>query len=223
MNNLNKLMASAIIIKRASAQGSVILPAEEIQKLNARVSPPQQPKLKAQSKPKAPSKQIVQSYYNPVLEAIRKAESRVADYDTMVRSNKRHNLTGMTLKQVMDYQKSHKPGSAAGAYQIIAPTMKGLVSKMKLNPEKDVYNKDLQDRMALHLLQQRGFDSYLSGKLPISSARTNLAKEWAGLPNVGGKSYYSGTGNNAARISEKEFLHALEQSRKLYLQNQVNK
>lgn len=230
MNSINKLLLSTHLIKRAyqnDSLSSTILTPQQKRQLNiytsaeAKTSPLPQSSAVPKAVPVNTSKFVLPSYYDPILKAIRKAESNVADYDTMVGSFDRHNLTNMTLEQVMDYQSKHKKGSAAGAYQIIAPTMRELVTRMKLNPKTDIYDKNLQDRMALQLLKQRGFNSYLEGKIPLSSVRVNLAKEWAGLPIAGGKSYHSGKGNNAARISEKEYLNALEQTRKLYMQSQL--
>jgi muramidase (phage lysozyme) len=198
--------------------GSTILPTEVFNKLNTQ-NRIQNPALLPNKKVKLlsqPEQLIVSPYHKPIMDLIRKAESNVAGYNTMVGSNISHGLVDMTLQQVMDYQKKHKPGSAAGAYQIIAPTMKTLVTSMGLDPKKVKYDQALQDKMALKLMNQRGLNDYLSGKVPIETIRGNLAKEWAGLPYKGNTSYYKGVGNNQARVTEKEFLDALNKAKALY-------
>jgi muramidase (phage lysozyme) len=199
-----KPVPKAIPVARPQPFTSAPSPAKAI---SAPSMPPQQPKSQ-------------QPYYAPVLDVIRKAESNVAGYDTMVGSNKPHGLTSMTLQQLMEYQKKHPKGSAAGAYQIINPTLKGLINKMKLDPAQTKYDQSLQDRMALELLQQRGFNKFVEGNLPLDKARLNIAKEWAGLPIAGGQSYYKGTGNNQARVSEQDYLNALLEAKRRFQQSQ---
>jgi muramidase (phage lysozyme) len=194
--------------------GSTILPTEVFNKLhNNKLVDNTINKGKITTQPE---QLLVSPYHKPIMDLIRKAEANVAGYNTMVGSNRSHGLTGMTLQQVMDYQKRHKPGSAAGAYQIIAPTMKTLVTSMGLDPKKIKYDQALQDKMALKLMNQRGLNDYFSGKVPIETIRGNLAKEWAGLPYKGNTSYYKGVGNNQARVTEKEFLDALNKAKALY-------
>lgn len=236
MTSKHKLQSSIYLIKRAYAMYNPNIGVQSAPKAIpvAQPAPPPVPKAipvnLAQPVPKAipvaqaqpaappPAPASPNAYVQPLLSLIRKAESNVAGYDTLVGSNRKHGLTGLTLQQVMELQKKHKPGSAAGAYQIINPTMKGLISRMKLDPSKTKYDQATQDLMAMELLKQRGFDKYLSGQLPLEKARVNIAKEWAGLPAYGNTSYYKGVGNNQARVTEQEYIDALNRARQLYMQ-----
>lgn len=72
--------------------------------------------------------------------------------------------------------------NAAGAYQFLSPTWKGLHGGVNkpLTPEN-------QDVGALKLISRRGVDS----NRPLTDPMLNkLAPEWASLPTTSGKSYY---------------------------------
>jgi muramidase (phage lysozyme) len=169
----------------------------------------------------AASPSSIPSYLAPMLSAVRNAESNVAGYNTMVGSKENHNLINKTIGDLVAYQNTYKQNNpkltaAAGAYQLIPGTLNEVITRMKLDPKKDVYNQNLQDRIAHNLMQHRGVDAYLKGKMPLEKIRINLAKEWAGLPVAGGKSYYDKDGKNRANISEKEYLNALQRMKELY-------
>lgn len=163
----------------------------------------------------------VPSYLSPMLSAVRNAESRTRGYNTMVGSSRDHNLINKNIGEIVKYQEQYKKTNpdltaAAGAYQLIPGTLNEVITRMKLDPEKDIYNQNMQDRIAHNLMQHRGVDAYLKGKMPLEKIRINLAKEWAGLPVAGGKSYYDDDGKNKANISEKEYLDALRRMKELY-------
>lgn len=120
-------------------------------------------------------------------------------------------LTKMTIEEVQAGQskwaKWGKPASsAAGAAQFMRATLKGLIEELKLRPTQ-VFNGNLQDRLAYHLLRRRGFDKFIAGQMSITQFGLNLAKEWASLPVLAatkgahrqlkaGESYYAGDGVN---------------------------
>lgn len=135
-------------------------------------------------------------------------------------------LTTMTVNEVLSWQvSSNPPGpdtAAAGAYQIIRPTLMGLVKSMGLSGD-ELFDKDLQDRMAISLMKGRGLDKFLAGTMDGDSFANKMAREWASLPVLKedrrgrrsiaiGQSYYTGDGVNKAFKGEK----ALEQYRELY-------
>jgi len=122
------------------------------------------------------------------------------------------NLSEMTINQVLARNK--KPFgdpdrmNAVGKYQIIASTMKGLVSKMGLTGEEKL-TPEMQDRLFMALMPKATTD-YVSGRsTDRNTAITGLAKEYAsiGVPvdmkghvqNVrAGQSFYQGYGGNKA-------------------------
>lgn len=90
------------------------------------------------------------------------------------------NLTDMNLNQIRDLQKSmlaHPKNtfnsSALGRYQITNRTMMGLREQMQLKGD-ELFTPQLQDRMAMQLMQGRGPD--IGG----------LRREWVGLQNIPG-------------------------------------
>lgn len=125
-------------------------------------------------------------------------------------------FTKMTVSQVLQWQKefvdSGQPSSAVGKYQIIRPTLVGLVQQ--LNVESDaLFDEALQDRMAIALLERRGAREFAYGTLSRDAFAANLAKEWAALPRITGQnpdeSYYAGDGLNAARVTRDSVFVAL--------------
>ena len=83
--------------------------------------------------------------------------------------------------------------TAVGRYQVIRTTLRSLRKTMGLSGD-ELYSKELQDRIGIQLLKGRGLDDWLAGSLSDENFMRNLAKEWASLPMVNGKGYYSGQG-----------------------------
>jgi hypothetical protein len=96
--------------------------------------------------------------------------------------------------------------SAAGRYQIINKTLKGLKKEMGLTG-KEYFTPELQDQMGLQLLKRRGYDKFMAGQMSFKDFGNQLAMEWASFPvlsNINGKtrgqSYYAGDGLNSSHI-----------------------
>lgn len=128
-------------------------------------------------------------------------------------------LVKMTLNQVdtlqtkmLAHKKNRWNSSAAGAYQIVRTTRRGIESKLKLN-KNELYDADMQDRMACFLLGQRGIDKWLSGRLSTDTLLKNLSAEWASIPKPDGKGTYSGQGVGG-KVSE--VMAALTEVRRLH-------
>lgn len=156
--------------------------------------------------------------YKPLLETIAKGESK-GNYNAHFgnASNTSVKFTEMTVGEVLQWQASYveqgSPSSAIGRYQIIQPTLRGLVQQMGV-AESELFNEDLQDRMAIRLLERRGSVTFVDNKLSREQFAANLAQEWAALPKVKGEnpeqSYYDGDGLNRSHISVGEVFTALE-------------
>ncbi len=88
--------------------------------------------------------------------------------------------------------------------------------------EAQVFEPALQDRLGLHLLDRRGFASFVSGAISVTEFGRRLAMEWASLPVLAetdgdrrrvkrGQSYYAGDGLNKALVKPDELEAVLRQ------------
>lgn len=155
--------------------------------------------------------------YRPLLNTIAKGESK-GNYNAYWgnAANSSIRFTDMSVGQVLDWQEAYvkqgSPSSAVGKYQIVRPTLAGLVQKFKINPEEK-FDASLQDRLAVALLEKRGAHEYMQNKLSRDQFAANLAQEWAALPKVTGpnpdQSYYATDGINKVQISKNEIFEAL--------------
>lgn len=119
-------------------------------------------------------------------------------------------LSKRTLDQTIAWSKDRGTASSAtGRYQFMAETLESLKKDLKLTGS-EAFTPALQDRMALALLNRRGYREWSTGKLSTEDFAANLAKEWASLPNPAtGQSYYQGDGRNKALISPARLRAAL--------------
>lgn len=126
------------------------------------------------------------------------------------------NLGAMTLDEVKALQrkrvKSGIKSSAVGRYQFLHDTLMDLRKINKLSGSEK-FTPELQDKLALSLLNRRGYSKYLKGQISQKQFANRLAKEWASLPVVSGskrgRSYYAGDGLNKALIQPDAILTAL--------------
>ena len=109
-------------------------------------------------------------------------------------------LTGMTLNELdalqtkmLKHPNNKWNSSAAGRYQIVRTTVRKLRKSMGLSGD-ELYDEDMQDRMAVALLEGRGYSKFLAGKMSETAFLNNLAKEWASVPTASGRGFY---GNQA--------------------------
>jgi hypothetical protein len=122
-------------------------------------------------------------------------------------------LTDMTVGEIMD--KGAKPNDdaakrkqnglifAAGRYQIVPETLKGLVKQGVVSKE-DKFNEETQDKLGTALIKGTGALK-LAESGDYEGAQNALAKTWASIPlatDVGdkkaGQSYYQKAGQNTA-------------------------
>ncbi|RVI77524.1 hypothetical protein [Sinorhizobium meliloti] len=155
-----------------------------------------------------------------LLDFIREAEvgsKGRASYDVIYGHNQgklTKPLTEMTIAEVIRAQKGWARAhgsSAAGGYQFMRATLTGLLKEVPGLRGEQRFDPALQDRLALHLLNRRGFAGFVSGEIsPVEFAR-RLAMEWASLPVLAesqgdrqrirrGQSYYAGDGLNRALV-----------------------
>jgi hypothetical protein len=113
------------------------------------------------------------------------------------------NLTAMTISEVMAFQSS-KQLFAAGRYQIIPSTLRGILPVTGLS-SSNAFNEANQDRCGIALIKQRKAAwGYLHGTSnDRNAAMLALAKEWASLPDPRtGKSFYGGANQSGHSVDE---------------------
>lgn len=145
---------------------------------------------------------------------IRDSEAR-GSYDTasdftLVAPPKR--LTAMTLDELDAWQTANwnagAESTAAGGYQILRDTLRDLRGELGLDGS-ELFDIKMQDRLARALMERRGLDDFLSGKITPEEFADNMAQEWAAFPMADGRSAYAGDGLNAATISREQFMSVL--------------
>lgn len=145
---------------------------------------------------------------NPLLETIASRESG-GDYNRIYGAgHQTANLTGRTINEVLQWQ-SGRQFSAAGKYQIIRKTLQGLKDELGLSGN-EMFDETMQDKMAVALLNGRGYEDYLNGDLSEGRFMRNLSMEWAALPkDMSGAGYYDNDGVNHAGVSPATILTAM--------------
>lgn len=132
-------------------------------------------------------------------------------------------ITSMTLNALLEAQADWGPrwgSSAAGRYQFMPPTLRGLMQKMQLSGDEP-FTPDMQDMLAYQLLKGRGYPRYRSGALSRDEFGKQLAMEWASLPVLAptqgakrpverGQSYYAGDGKNRALVKPERVEQLLQ-------------
>ncbi len=103
--------------------------------------------------------------------------------------------------------------TAMGRYQIMEFNTLVYAQRVGLNPQRDKFNPENQDKMGIYFLKEKGLDQWLAGKMSDKDFLEGLARVWAGLPapSTGGNSYYGGVGLNRKKtsIDMKTALNAL--------------
>ena len=132
-------------------------------------------------------------------------------------------LTRMTVAEVLAWQEtidSLYKSEAAGAYQVMEDTLRGLVETGQIDPEA-VFNEATQDNVAELLMERRGLSQFIAGDITAEEFADNLAREWASFPVMRdqkgasrhvkrGQSYYAGDGLNKAHADPDEFLNMVK-------------
>jgi len=122
-------------------------------------------------------------------------------------------LTSMTVDEVLEAQRlkgSSWGSSAAGRYQFMRNTLSGLKTELGLRGTQ-IFDGNLQDRLAYHLLKRRGYEAFIVGQSTKTAFGKTLAMEWASLPVLAnttgahrsitrGQSYYAGDGLNKSLV-----------------------
>jgi len=140
-------------------------------------------------------------------------------------------LTEMTFDEVVKSgpDRSRKFGSsAAGAGQFMrdtldAPKTEGDIKGQMGLTGRELFDADLQDRMAYHLLKRRGYEKFIAGQMGIVAFAKALAQEWASFPVLSatqgahrkvarGETYYAGDKLNRALIKPEHVEKLLQEA-----------
>lgn len=162
----------------------------------------------------------------PLIDLIQRAEAGPRGYDSYYSGVKLvppRRVTSMTLDEVQDWQQAAvRAGSASvavGMFQVVSATLASVKSQLGLSG-RELFDKNLQDRIGLTLMERRGLKRYRAGTLTMRGFGNLLAREWAGFPVLSdqqghkrpvtrGQSYYAGFVGNKATISAAQFEAAL--------------
>lgn len=162
--------------------------------------------------------QVMNIHYRELLDTIAQGESH-GNYNAYYgnAANTLIKFTDMTVGEVGAWQREYvaagHASSAVGKYQIIDSTLQSLVETMCIRQD-ELFDAELQDRMAIELVNRRGAKQYVRGIITREEFAHNLSKEWAALPRIIGDkpalSYYDGDGINRSRISIDQILAAID-------------
>ncbi|WP_395451207.1 hypothetical protein ACHMW7_16275 [Aminobacter sp. UC22_36] len=113
-------------------------------------------------------------------------------------------LSNMTLRQVLDYQKgmiaAGHASTALGAYQIKNSTLKMVTDQLGVGLDQK-FTPELQDQLAKGLLQNRANRAAVDGNIDVDRFANELANEWAAFKGSSGSGKYDGDGKNTATVS----------------------
>lgn len=139
----------------------------------------------------------------------------------------RGDLSQFSLNRIIELQterlRQGVKSTAIGKYQFLRQTLRDLMRQLGLTGE-ELFTPDLQDRLATTLLERRGLNMWLDGRLSDEGFANNLAMEWASLPVVTpmrgahrqlepGQSYYAGDALNRALTTPMEVMDTLRRTR----------
>jgi muramidase (phage lysozyme) len=147
-----------------------------------------------------------------LLELIGRVESR-GNYNILVGGSTFSALNNMTVAEVLELQSGMRArgheSTAVGKYQIIQGTLQSLVNQghVSLNER---FSPATQDRLAIALLNRRGYQRYLQGALTVHEFADRVAMEWASFPMPDGRSFYAGVGSNKALVDRSTVVSTLQ-------------
>ena len=153
-----------------------------------------------------------------ILDVIGDAESPGKGYTAIAPGDYNPDLTKMTIAEANRAVGVRGGKGAIGRYQLTTPI--GQAKAAGLDPNKDLFSPENQDKIALHLIKSRGVTLDMIKNNP-EEASVRLSAEWAGLPMLKvagpyarkvGDSYYQGYNGNRSTISVVRLRKAFSQA-----------
>lgn len=167
----------------------------------------------SQQQAQKPALSDIEAFY-AMLDLIAEAESTPYGYDAV---NTRSTVpppkppSQMTLAEIEAWTAATpRQQHAIGRYQIIPATLQMLRTELKLKPTA-LFDPGVQDRMAERLLNQAGFEDFLTGKVEPGAFMDAAALIWAGLPLESGLSAYDGFNGNRATITRAAYQRRIDE------------
>lgn len=167
--------------------------------VNPRVTKSTRPRMRPQT---LQQKAYEQGVYGRVLDFIAQYESVNGAYDSVFPSSRRPEILDMTINEVLadggdrvrdqirgKRFKSKKTGnywgsSAMGRYQYIRKTLKDVAGRMGLDFDKDKFDPETQDKIAIfHLRKDHKMDQWLGGNITDEEFVKRLSRTWASIPD----------------------------------------
>ncbi|GAB5449494.1 hypothetical protein [Gymnodinialimonas sp.] len=163
---------------------------------------------RARAAPSVPRALGAQGPVAQLLSLIARVEAGSAGYDAVQHGARIHPPrapTQMTLGEIHAWIAA-TPGQphAIGRYQFIPQTLRRVAGLRGYGPETR-FTPQVQDSLALILLEDAGLRAFEAGQMPRTRFMHNLARIWAGLPLPNGRSYYEGYAGNSAAMTWAEF------------------
>jgi murein DD-endopeptidase MepM/ murein hydrolase activator NlpD len=124
----------------------------------------------------------------------------------------RPGLSQMTIGEIA----RNAPG-ASGRYQQMPQFLLGRAKAAGYN-ENTIFSPAVQDVLAIKLIEGRGGNLWLSGKMKTEDFMQGLADEWAALPNAYGKFSYSG---QSSSLKSEKVKSVLQQVKSVSSQSQT--
>ena len=130
---------------------------------------------------------LTEGQWGPLLDLIAGKESG-GNYEAMYPSTTLKGATKMTISEV-----ARRATGAVGKYQQLPQYLVGRAKAAGLNPDKDLYSPENQERIIINVnIKGRGGARWLKGEISDEQFMQGLSQEFASLPNAQGKFYYTG-------------------------------
>ncbi|MEM7650557.1 MAG: hypothetical protein AAF204_00555 [Pseudomonadota bacterium] len=136
---------------------------------------------------------FVKSYFGTVeirglLDHIARHESVNGSYDSVWPNSVKDGLSEMTINEVIAWQEScnDKGSCAAGRYQFMPKTLKGLIENMDNIDGTEKFSPNVQDLLAVELMREKGLDGIVQGKGNINNFVDGIAEIWQAFKNTDG-------------------------------------
>jgi muramidase (phage lysozyme) len=118
--------------------------------------------------------------YGPILDLIASVEA-VGGYD-VVNGGKIDGLSKMTISAARQAALSSGGSGAMGRYQQMPQYVLDRARSIGLNPDRDLFSPENQDKLAALLINGAGYKEWKSGNLTTERFAHRLSATWRGLP-----------------------------------------
>ena len=122
-----------------------------------------------------------------LLNHIAKYEAVNGSYDSVWPNSIHEGLTDKTINEVIEWQENRgKASNAAGRYQFIPSTLRGLVRNLPEIDGTEKFSPEMQDKLAIALLEEKGLSEVIAGNKSVDSFVDGIAQVWQAFKNTDG-------------------------------------